>query len=116
MLGFGATLAWVIGQRLTTDAMAVVLGVAVGVAASVPTTVLLMALLRRASREAAWRPEPPAPPTYPQFQQPNIIVLNPGDLLGQRGSQPYIPPPMLELQQEAGLRRLRVVGDDEAWQ
>ena len=70
MLGFGATLAWVIGQRLTTDAMAVVVGVAVGVAASVPTTVLLMALLRRASREAAWRPEPPAPPTYPQFQQP----------------------------------------------
>ncbi len=115
MLGFGATLAFVIGQRLTTDAMAVVLGVAVGVAASVPTTVLLMALLRRGSREAAWRPEPP-PPAYPQFQQPNIIVLNPAELLGQRSNQPYIPPPVLEVQQEAGLRRLRVVGDDDAWQ
>lgn len=118
MLGFGATLAFVIGQRLTTDAMAVVLGVAVGVATSVPTTVLLMALLRRATREAGWRPEPTpaAPPAYPQMQQPNIIVLNPADLLGQRGSQPpYIPPPALEFQQEAGLRRLRVVGDDEEW-
>lgn len=118
MLGFGATLAFVIGQRLTTDAMAVVLGVAVGVAASVPTTVLLMALLRRAQREANWRGEsvsPPAPP-YPQWQQPNIIVLNPADLLGQRGNPPpYIPPPNLEIQAEAGLRRLRVVGDDGDW-
>lgn len=119
MLGFGITLALVIGQRLTTDAMAVVLGVAVGVAASVPTSVLLMALLRRTMREASWRPEATpaaAPPGYGQLQQPNIIVLNPADLLGQRGGQPpYIPPPTLELQQEAGLRRLRVVGDDEDW-
>lgn len=118
MLGFGATLAFVIGQRLTTDAMAVVLGVAVGVAASVPTTVLLMALLRRAQREASWHQEaaPPATSPYPQLQQPNIIVLNPADLLGQRGHQPpYIPPPTLEVQADGGLRRLRVVGDDEDW-
>jgi len=119
MLGFGVTLALVIGQRLTTDAMAVVLGVAVGVAASVPTSVLLLALLRRTTSEASWRSEaPPAAPApaYPQFGQPNIIVLNPAELLGQRGGQlPYIPPPTLELTQEAGLRRLRVVGDDEEW-
>jgi hypothetical protein len=99
--------------------MAVVLGVAVGVAASVPTSVLLLALLRRTAREASWRPAaPPAAPapTYPQFAQPNIIVLNPAELLGPRGGQPpYIPPPTLEALQEAGLRRLRVVGDDEEW-
>lgn len=118
MLGFGVTLAFVIGQRLTTDAMAVVLGVAVGVAASVPTTVLLMALLRRAQREANWHQESATPttPPYPQLQQPNIIVLNPADLLGQHGHQPpYIPPPTLEVQADGGLRRLRVVGDDEDW-
>ncbi len=117
MLGFGVTLALVIGQRLTTDAMAVVLGVAVGVAASVPTSVLLMTLLRRTTREVNWRPEaaPAPPPAYPALQQPNIIVLNPADLLGPRGGQPPYIPPTLELQQEAGLRRLRVVGDDEDW-
>jgi hypothetical protein len=120
MLGFGITLALVIGQRLTTDAMAVVLGVAVGVAASVPTSVLLLALLRRTTREANWRPEaaPAAPPAYPQFAQPNIIVLNPADLLGQRGGQSLLnlpQPPPLETLQDAGLRRLRVVGDDEDW-
>ena len=58
MLGFGVTLALVIGQRMTTDAMAVVLGVAVGVAASVPTSILLVALVRRAQRETGGRLEP----------------------------------------------------------
>ena len=44
MLGFGVALAVIIGQRMSTDAMAVVIGVAVGVAASVPTSLLLVTL------------------------------------------------------------------------
>jgi hypothetical protein len=117
MLGFGVTLALVIGQRMTTDAMAVVLGVAVGVAASVPTSILLVALVRRAQREAGGRPEPaPAGYAAPSQPQPNIIVLNPADLLGQRHGQPsYLPQPPGELLQDAGLRRLRVVGDEDEW-
>jgi hypothetical protein len=120
MLGFGVTLALVIGQRLTTDAMAVVLGVAVGVAASVPTSILLVALVRRAQREAGGRQEPSqvaqAGYTLPPQHQPNILVLNPADLLGQRRGQPaYLPQPPVELLQDAGLRRLRVVGDEDQW-
>jgi hypothetical protein len=114
MLGFGVTLALVIGQRMSTDAMAVVIGVAVGVAASVPTSLLLVALLRR--ERSAYRAEPmPSPPAYPQLQQPNIIVLNPADLMAQRNQQPTMPllPPEYAL--EGGLRRLRVVGDEEEW-
>ena len=120
MLGFGVTLALVIGQRMTTDAMAVVLGVAVGVAASVPTSILLVALVRRAQRESGGRlePAPAAQAAYalPPQQQPNIIVLNPGDMLGQRnGQSAYLPQPPVELLQDAGLRRLRVVGDEDEW-
>ena len=120
MLGFGVTLALVIGQRMTTDAMAVVLGVAVGVAASVPTSILLLALVRRAQRESGGRLEPsvaaPAAYALPPQQQPNIIVLNPGDVLGQRSGQAgYLPQPPAELLQDAGLRRLRVVGDEDEW-
>jgi hypothetical protein len=71
MLGFGIALALIIGQRMSTDAMAVVIGVAVGVASSVPTSILLMALLRRERAGiSTWRQEPP-----PQIQQPNFIVL-----------------------------------------
>ena len=47
LLAFGVTLAIIVGQRMSTDAMAVVIGVAVGVAASVPMSLLLVALLRR---------------------------------------------------------------------
>ena len=120
MLGFGVTLALVIGQRMTTDAMAVVVGVAVGVAASVPTSILLVALVRRAQREAGGRLEPAqaaqAAYAWPPQPQPNIIVLNPGDLLGQRtGQSAYLPQPPAELLQDAGLRRLRVVGDEDEW-
>jgi len=120
MLGFGVTLALVIGQRMTTDAMAVVLGVAVGVAASVPTSILLVALVRRAQREASGHlaPSEAAQAAYalPPQPQPNIIVLNPEDLLGQRRGQPaYLPQPPAELLQDAGLRRLRVVGDEDEW-
>jgi hypothetical protein len=114
MLGFGVTIALVIGQRMSTDAMAVVIGVAVGVAASVPTSLLLVALLRR--ERGAYRAEPPpALPAYPQYQQPNVILLNPADLLGRGPAQPYIPPPPLEAIQDGGMRRLRVVGGDDEW-
>ena len=47
LLGFGIALALIIGKRMSTDAMAVMVGVAVGVAASVPTSLLLVALLAR---------------------------------------------------------------------
>ncbi len=117
-LGFGAALAFLIGQRMSADAMAVVVGVAVGVAASVPASILLVALLRRERR--GWQSELlPAGSGYgnlaSQSPQPNVIVLNPGDLWGQRQSTaPYIPLPP-EMPVDGGLRRLHVVGDDDDW-
>ena len=113
MLAFGVTLAAFVGQRMSTDAMAVVIGVAVGVAASVPTSLLLVALMRR-ERATGWRAEPPA--AAPQLPQPNVIVLNPADLLGARRELPYVPQPPPELSAaDGGLRRLRIVGDDDDW-
>ncbi len=114
MLGFGVALAVIIGQRMSTDAMAVVIGVAVGVAASVPTSLLLVALLRRERR--SYREEPQQQPAYPGFQQPSFIVLDPAQLMAQRNlqqPQPVMPPPMLS--QDAGMRRLRVVGAEDDW-
>jgi hypothetical protein len=113
LLGFGVAMAVIIGQRMSTDAMAVVIGVAVGVAASVPTSLLLMALLRKDRSTAPWQPE--LPPGYPLPQQPNVIVLNPADLAAGRNGQAHVPLPPPEYQLDGGLRRLRVVGDDEEW-
>ena len=114
MLAFGVALAVIIGQRMSTDAMAVVVGVAVGVAASVPTSLLLMALLRRERR--TWQPEPQREPQpYPQLPQPNVIVLNPNDLGAKRDPYHGVPMPPPNLGMDGGMRRLRVVGDDDEW-
>jgi hypothetical protein len=111
MLGFGVTMALVIGKRMSTDAMAVVIGVAVGVAASVPMSVLLVALIRR--EHPAWHQEPPSTQgAYPQMPQPPIIMLNPADLVQRGAQQNYTPLPPPQFADDGGLRRLRVVGDD----
>ena len=119
MLGFGVALALLIGRRMSTDAMAVVIGVAVGVASSVPTSLLLVALLRRermltglASGAESWgstgRGGAPV-------QAPSVVVLNASDLVGGRREAAQIPMPPVDLIQDGGLRRLRVVGEDEEW-
>jgi hypothetical protein len=110
VLSFGITLAVVIGQRMSSDAMAVMIGVVVGVAASVPTSLLLVALVRRErSGTPGWQQEPPPA----QLPQPNFIVLNPADLGAARNAPAPMPPPNLQI--DGGLRRLRVVGDDDDW-
>jgi hypothetical protein len=119
MLGFGMVLAWVVARRMSADAMAVVIGVAVGVASSVPTSLLLVALLRReramtslpggSERETGYLgAQRPAQP-------PSVVVLNASDLAGMRRETPPLPLPPVGLVQDGGMRRLRVVGEDEEW-
>lgn len=113
LLGFGMMLAVVIGHRLSTDAMAVVLGVAVGLAASVPTSLLLVTLLRR--ERPSWHNEPP-PVRYGPPVQTGLIVMDPTQVFGGRPTQsPAVPLPPPHLSTEAGLRRVRVVGADDDW-
>ncbi len=116
LLGFGVALAIVIGQRMSTDAMAVVIGVAVGVAASVPTSLLLVALLRK--ERATYRPDMGRdamyPPALPQ-QQPNVIVLDPSQFGMGKNAQYQTPLPPPDFAPDGGMRRLRVVGSEEEW-
>jgi hypothetical protein len=118
MLGFGMVLALVIGRRMSTDAMAVVVGVAVGVASSVPTTLLLVALLRR-ERALMSIQGPPERNGYlgaqAPAQPPSVVVLNAGDLAGLRREPQPVPLPPVGMVPDGGLRRLRVVGQDEDW-
>ena len=102
-LAAGVALAVVIGQRMSTDAMAVVIGVAVGIAASIPTSLLLVALLRR--ERPSWRaPEPYAQPQLPAPQQPQIVILQP--------QQGYVPQPPV-FGPNGGVPRLSIIGDDD---
>lgn len=67
-----ALLVYVAAERMSADAMAVVIGVVVGIAAAIPTSLLMLALLgHRGDPTPAQREEP-----APRREAPSVMVLN----------------------------------------
>lgn len=79
ILFVGVALAVVVGQRMSTDAMAVAVGVVFGVAASIPTSLLVIAATRHQNRDNSQR-------YTDRPQQPTIYVVQPGQV-------PWVQPP-----------------------
>ena len=104
---FAVGLAVVIGNRMSADAMAVVVGVVCGVLASVPTSLLLLwALGRRQGEGADGQARNGMGGPYPP-----VVVVNPGSS-GYGG--PGYGPPTPRLEPPPGEpRSFRVVGDEE---
>lgn len=65
---FAVTLGVVVGQRLSTETMAVLLGVLAGALASIPTSLLVMWVAAR-----RWLRPPPTPPA--PAAEPRIVVV-----------------------------------------
>jgi hypothetical protein len=106
------TLAIIIGQRMSTDAMAVMVGVVFGVAASIPTSLLIVLATRGSRRHddppyrrADYQPTPPPPQIY---------VVNPGQIPGQAGQQQIAAPQQHTFDMSLPTRRWVVVGDEDA--
>ena len=98
LLAFAVTLAVIIGQRMSTDAMAVVVGVACGVVASIPTSLLILAVSnRRGEREVRQRRD-----------YPPVVIVNPGTNQPRYLQPPFPTPPM-----QAQERQFRVIGDED---
>jgi len=70
-------LAVVVGNRMSVDAMAVVVGVACGVLASIPTSLLLIWALGRNARADAYGDR--------SARYPPMVVVNPGQRYGRPG-------------------------------
>ncbi len=87
LVGFTVSLAVVIGNRLSSEALAVVTGIVCGVLASVPTSVLLLIMARRLSNEHSQPPQPP------QATYPPVIVINPNAGQPHRPPDPFLDPP-----------------------
>ena len=98
-IAFAVTLAVIIGQRMSTDAMAVVVGVACGVLASIPTSLLILAVSgRRGEREVQQR----------RADYPPVVIVNPGS------NQPrYLQPPFQAPLVQTQERQFRVIGDED---
>jgi hypothetical protein len=99
VIAFAITLAIIIGKRMSSDAMAVVIGVACGVLASIPTSLLIVAVSgRRGEREVQHR----------RGDYPPVVIVNPGNNQ-PRYLQPPFPTPMMQPQE----RQFRVIGDED---
>jgi hypothetical protein len=97
-IAFTVTLAVIIGKRMSTDAMAVVIGVACGVLASIPTSLLILAVTsRRGEREVPQRRD-----------YPPVVIVNPSN------NQPrYLQPPYAAPLIQGQERQFRVIGDED---
>ena len=101
LIAFAVTLAVIIGQRMSTDAMAVVIGVACGVLASIPTSLLILAV---SGRQGGRRERE----VQQQRDYPPVVIVNPGNDQ-PRYLQPPFPNPVIQPQQ----REFRVIGDED---
>jgi hypothetical protein len=90
-IAFSVTLAVIVGQRMSAEAMAVMIGVIAGVAASIPTSLIVVWF---ASRTTIPRPAPeapiPAPASRPaEAAQPRIVVMAPAQPSPPMGYQNF---------------------------
>lgn len=107
-LVFVVSLAVVAGKQMSTEAMAVVIGIVCGVAASIPTALLLVVALTRRDRQRLEEVERQAR----QASYPPVVVIQGGipqslPTGSQAGYWP-VPPPGPPMQ-----RRFHVVGGDD---
>jgi hypothetical protein len=102
-LAFSVTLAIILGQRLSDQAVSILAGAACGVAASIPTSLLIVWVTRQRSKEEKVQRQQPAQGMYP----PVIVVqppAQPGLPPGQQQAYPQMQPP--------APRQFTVVGEE----
>lgn len=106
LLAFSVTLAVAVGARLSTEALAVVAGVACGVAAGMPISVLILAALNRRGEAGFARgttPGTPQPTSYPP-----VVVIQGGTPAPNSFLPPYYPSSV-----DATPRQFRILGEED---
>ena len=116
-LAFGFTLALLVAQRLSDQAMAVIVGSVIGVAASVPMTALVLWLMLRQRVPAHPPPSPPVSRYEPPIrEEPRIMVIQaqpyPTAPVSALTSGMYAPPAYNSGQPRAP-REFTIVGEED---
>lgn len=106
-VAFAITLAAFVGLRLSTDAIAIIIGAIVGVVASIPTALLIVALTRRSQERAAAE----AYEARMQMKaQPPVVVIAPGGGSATPWFSPFSQPTLPGREQMSAQRQFRIVG------
>jgi hypothetical protein len=104
-VAFTVTVAVVVGVRMSSDAMAVVVGIVCGMLASVPTSAILVWTLRVRDKQL----EAQLGPARQYGQYPPVVVINgqqPNGATGAPGPQPAM------LSGGNGQRNFKVIGQE----
>lgn len=107
---FAATLAYVVGNRLSNEAIAVVVGALCGISASIPISIaLFIAASRNWGRvdETSSRHETPEPPRT--YAPPMMIFAPPQPPAAYPPQQLYFPSPMNDAPRP---REFKIIGDE----
>ena len=106
---FVVVLAIVVGQRLSTEAMAVVVGVVCGVVASVPVSLGLLLLLGRLPT-----PHGNERTEGPRRESPPVVVVTPGAVQPSWPGLSYGNPTPWPLSRQPGQERVfRIIGGED---
>ena len=101
---FVITLAVIVGTRMSTEAMAVLIGVVCGVAAGIPTSLLIVAATnRRSGDRAGLQPQH----RYPR-DSPPVVIIQPGQASATYPQLPYLS----SKSPTFGVRQFHVVGEE----
>lgn len=107
LMAFSVTVAVVVGNRMSAEAMAVVIGAVCGVAAAIPMSlIILLVSRRRDSQVEHYRPY--GQPAGQDRAYPPVIVIQ-----GGSPAPGHLQPPYYNSSVEAAPRQFRIVGDDE---
>jgi hypothetical protein len=111
-LAFVVTLGVVVGTRMSSDAIAVLVGVIAGVAASIPCALLLVVVTQRREREE--EDDLYEEPRYePSRAAPPVIVVTPSGVPPQQLPYGYGAPYMGANVHSGQRRQFRVMGYEE---
>jgi len=122
-LGFIVTLGVVVGTRMSSDAIAVLVGVIAGVAASIPCALLLMAVTRRRESEEFERYDEQryedrryndrrySDRMGPRRETPPVVIVTPGHAAPQQ--LPYAASFPYQAAPPQSARQFRVMGYEE---
>ena len=109
LLAFAVALAGVVGSRMSTEAMAVVVGVVCGVAAAIPMSLLILLVSRRRDRQVedyAMRGQKAG--RYGAY--PPVVVIQGGSPPRNELLPPYYPTQLPT--QELAQREFHLVGEE----
>jgi hypothetical protein len=106
-MAFAVTLAAVVGNRMSAEAMAVVIGVVCGVGAGIPMSLLILLVLNRRDRQLV-------EPTHEQLGSrhaayPPVVVIQGSSPTSNRLAPPYYSAQAVT--HEPTQRQFRIVGE-----